>query len=468
MPKISGRLRSVPSIDRVLNTPTADVVLARFDRELVKHTVRAVLDELRRSLAAGHNHIAPSADEVMALALTRIEQELPLRMRRIVNATGVVLHTNLGRAVLAPEAITAVETAASGAVNLELDADSGKRGSRDDLVTDDLRTLTGADAATVVNNNAAAVLLALNTLAEGRQVIVSRGELIEIGGSFRIPDVLAKSGAKLREVGTTNRTHARDYEAAVGDDTALLLKVHTSNYRIVGFTSDVSLTELVAIGRAHGLPVMEDLGSGALIDLSAHGLPKEPLVSERLALGVDLVSFSGDKLLGGPQAGILVGRRDLIDRINRNPLKRALRCDKLTLAALAATLRLYRTSPDLRQSLPTLRCLTRPLEEMTAIGEAAVPLLRQTLGVEFEIELIDSEGEIGSGALPVESLPSKAIAITSQTMGEDAIATMFRRSEPPVIGRIHAGRFLLDLRTIFDPSDLVPQRPAPATPNPEP
>jgi L-seryl-tRNA(Ser) seleniumtransferase len=269
---------------------------------------------------------------------------------------------------------------------------------------------------------------------------------------------MAKSGALLREVGTTNRTHADDYAAALTAQTALLLKVHTANYRIVGFTSDVSLETLVGIGHARNLPVMEDLGSGALIDLSAYGLPKEPVVAERIRMGADVVTFSGDKLLGGPQAGLIVGRREWIARIKRNPLKRALRCDKLTLAALAATLRLYRMAPDLRTALPTLRWLTRSLPDMEAVGQVALPALRAALGEGFVVELVGSESEIGSGALPIENLPTRAISITHPNVGADDIASHFRSADPPIIGRIQAGRFLLDLRGIFEPSDLVPHR----------
>jgi L-seryl-tRNA(Ser) seleniumtransferase len=449
-------LRAIPSVDRVLNTAAAAGALARFQRAYVTHSIRAVLNDFRQRLAADSTLHPPSPDEVMAAAAARMEAERPLALRPVVNATGVVLHTNLGRAVLAPEAIDAVARIAATASNLEYDLQGGERGDRDDLIAEDLCTLTGAEAATVVNNNAAAVLLALNTLAEGREVIVSRGELIEIGGSFRIPDVMAKSGAQLHEVGTTNRTHTRDYAAAMNERTALLLKVHTSNYRIVGFTSDVSLEELVRIGHERDVPVMEDLGSGALVDLTAYGLPKEPVVGERIHAGADVVTFSGDKLLGGPQAGIIVGRRVLIERIKRNPLKRALRCDKLTLAALGATLRLYRTAPDLRTALPTLRWLTRPLTEMEAIGAAAMPLLRAALGEGFAIELLDSQSEIGSGALPVENLPTKVISITHATLSANDIERRFRSADPPILGRIQSGRFLLDLRGVFRAEDLVP------------
>ena len=455
----SERLRALPSVDRVLNTAGAAGVLARTSRGFVVDMIRLVLDDLRQRVAAGELADIPSDEAVMAEAAARVDAQRQVPPHAVVNAPGVVLHTNLGRALLAAEAVEAAARAAAQAVTVEYDLTRGERADRDDLVAGDLRALSAAAAATVVNNNAAAVLLALNTLAEGREVIVSRGELIEIGGSFRIPDVMAKSGVVLREVGTTNRTHARDYAEAVNERTALLLKVHTSNYRLVGFTSAVSLEELVQIGRVRGIPVMEDLGSGALIDLSRYGLPKEPVVAERVQLGADLVTFSGDKLLGGPQAGLIVGSQELIGRLKRNPLKRALRCDKLTLAALAATLRLYRTAPDLRTALPTLRWLTRPLGEMDDVGRAALPLLRAALGDGFALELIDAQSEVGSGALPVESLPTRAIGVTHARLGADDIAARFRRSVPPILGRIHAGRFLLDLRGIFAPEEVVPQEP---------
>lgn len=457
MAELSARLRAIPSVDRVLNTDAAREALAHFERGYVTAAVRAVLDETRQRMSAAASVLSPSPEEVMQAAIARMEAQQPLSLRPVVNATGVVLHTNLGRALLAEPAVDAVVHAAANAVNLEFDVEHGERGERDAHVVEDVRALTGAEAATVVNNNAAAVLLALNTLAEGREVIVSRGELIEIGGSFRIPEVMAKSGARLREVGTTNRTHPRDYAAAINQHTALLLKVHTSNYRVVGFTSAVSVQELVQLGHERWVPVMEDLGSGALVDLSAYGLPKEPVVAERIRSGADVVTFSGDKLLGGPQAGIIVGRRELIERINRNPLKRALRCDKLTLAALAATLRLYRTAPDLAQALPTLRWLTRPLAEMEAVGRAALPLLQVALGAGFHLALEDSESEIGSGALPIEAVASKVISITHGEHGPQEIAHLFRQATPPIIGRIHSDRFLLDLRGIFRPEELVPR-----------
>jgi L-seryl-tRNA(Ser) seleniumtransferase len=445
MSRSPAPLRALPSVDRLLTAPAAADLLQIYARPYVTEMVRATLDAVRDRVRAGAE--TPANDEILEEVAARLARDAAPRLQRVINATGVVLHTNLGRAALAPAAAEAAALAA-GAVNLEYDLESGRRGDRDELIEADLCALSGAEAATVVNNNAAAVLLVLNTLADGREVIVSRGELVEIGGSFRIPEVLAKSGARLREVGTTNRTHRRDYEAALGESTGALLKVHRSNYRIIGFTAEVGLDELVALGRARGVPVIEDLGSGALIDLSTYGLPKEPVVAERLALGADVITFSGDKLLGGPQAGLIVGRRDAVAAIKANPLKRALRCDKLTLAALAATLSLYRRSAHLDRDLPALRWLARPLAEIEAIAIAAVPVLQQLLGPEFHLEVCASRSEIGSGALPGETLETRVIAVTHPQLGADAIARRFRGARPPVIGRIETGRFLLDVRTV--------------------
>jgi len=445
--------RAIPSVERLLQSPAAGRLVARWRRERVVGMVREVLRDVRAALDAGGQ--VPADEVLLARIADRLEADATPRLTRVVNATGVVLHTNLGRAPLSETAIDAITLAARGAVNLELDLTTGRRGSRDALVEDDLRALTGAEAALVVNNNAAAVLLAVAALAAGREVVVSRGELVEIGGSFRMPEVMGLSGARLREVGTTNRTHADDYRRAVGPDTGLLLKAHTSNYRIVGFTAAVELAELVAIGRDAGVPVLEDLGSGALIDLAAYGLPREPLVRERIAAGADLVTFSGDKLLGGPQAGVIVGRAEHVERLARHPLRRALRPDKLTLAALAATLRLYREAPDLPAALPVLRWLTRPLAEMEAIGHAVAPRLAERLGPGHVVTVVTSEAEAGSGALPVAPLASRALAIEHATRSSEDIAARFRAARPPVLGRIHGGRFLLDLRGVFAPEDLL-------------
>jgi L-seryl-tRNA(Ser) seleniumtransferase len=451
-------LRELPSVDRLLSHPKSNSLLARFNRDYVIRQCRATLDELRVHIREGKSVAAEELEEESILA--RLEERMDLesesRLIRVINATGTVLHTNLGRALLSEAAIDAVCRAGRNPVNLEYDVVRGGRGKREDMIETLLLSLTGAEAATVVNNNAAAVLLGLNTLAGGKEVIVSRGELIEIGGSFRIPEIMARSGAILKEVGSTNRTHPEDYEKAIGENTALLLKVHTSNYKIVGFSSEVSLTELVAIGKKYKIPVMEDLGSGALIDLSRYGLPKEPLVAERIADGADIVTFSGDKILGGPQAGLVVGKRAWVSQMSKNPLHRALRCGKLTLAALEATLRLYQQSANIPEQLPTLKAFIRNLKEIAAMGERLLPALEKALGKDFQLSLEDSTSQIGSGALPTEEIPTMVIAIRRDGMGAERIAEMFRRANPPIIGRIKDNRFLLDLRTIFDPMDLVP------------
>jgi L-seryl-tRNA(Ser) seleniumtransferase len=454
----SELLRELPSVDRLLGHSRTEALLARFSRRYVTRHCRDVLDQLRTEIRQGGSITASELSE--ASILTRLERriaaEREFRLTRVVNATGTVLHTNLGRALLPQAAIDAMARAAGHPVNLEYDLTRGERGQREEPVEVLLVALTGAEAATVVNNNAAAVLVALNTLASGREVIVSRGELIEIGGAFRLPEVMAKSGAILKEVGTTNRTHPGDYQRAIGPQTGLLLKVHTSNYKIVGFSSDVTLGELVAIGNQHHVPVMEDLGSGALVDLSRYGLPKEPVVAERLAVGTDIVTFSGDKVLGGPQAGLVVGKKHWVSQISRNPLHRAVRCGKLTIAALEATLKLYLESGNLVEDIPTLKAFVRPIAELERVAEDVIPALQRVLGEGFRLTVENSTAQIGSGALPTEELPTKIIAVENEEIGAERIAARFRSARPPILGRIRDGRFLLDLRTIFDPEDLIP------------
>jgi L-seryl-tRNA(Ser) seleniumtransferase len=449
-------LRAIPPIDDCLRAAEKLPSLAELGRGYLRTLARRAQDDIRAALASGRGEVPRDRNAMLELISRAIADKAATdqpAMKPLANATGVVLHTNLGRAILAEPAIEALELAARSTVNLEFDLARGARGDRDDLVEAELLELTGAEAATVVNNNAAAVLIALNTLAEGREVIVSRGELIEIGGAFRIPDVMAKSGAHLCEVGTTNRTHREDYARAIGPNTALILKVHPSNYRIVGFTSEVALDELAALGRESVVPVMEDLGSGALIDLATYGLPREPVVAERVAAGADLVTFSGDKLLGGPQAGLIVGKRELVDRIRKNPLKRALRCDKLTLAALAATLRIYLRSGEPAAELPTLRILSRSIGEIRQAAGRARDILAERLGPEFTLEVVDSEAEIGSGAMPVEKLESVALRIAHPEKSPETIAAIFRRAR--IIGRITNDAFHLDMRTVEDPAVLA-------------
>jgi L-seryl-tRNA(Ser) seleniumtransferase len=448
-------LRELPSVDRLLNHARGAVLLSRYNHDYVAQKCREALDRLRAAIRQGS--IRDLSDDAI---LNQVEQRIAVESQPghicVVNATGTILHTNLGRALLPQAAIDAMVAVAGNPINLEYDLVAGKRGKREETLEQLLIELTGAEAATVVNNNAAAVLLGLNSLAQGKEVIVSRGELIEIGGAFRIPEIMAKSGAILREVGATNRTHPADYENAINDNTALLLKVHTSNYKVVGFTAEVTLEQLVAIGKKNNLPVMEDLGSGALIDLSNYGLPKEPIVAERIQAGAAVVTFSGDKILGGPQAGLIVGKKELIGKMNKNHLQRALRCGKLTLAALEATLRRYRQSPNIVNEIPTLRAFTRPVDEMRSMGEALLPKLETTLGKEFHLSLTESTSQIGSGALPTEELPTLVVTIEHANISANAIAKRFRQANPPIIGRIEDERFLLDLRTIFDANDLIP------------
>jgi len=443
----------LPSVDECLRAAEVVPALAGLSRSYLKLQVQRTQAALRAAIVAGRETISGDRDSMVQAIVRAAERAVAAdeaRLYPVVNATGVVLHTNLGRAILAEAAIEAVEVAARSAVNLEYDLETGGRGDRDSIVEDEICALTGAEAATVVNNNAAAVVLTLNSLAEGREVVVSRGEMIEIGGSFRLPDVMAKSGAILKEVGTTNRTHRSDYADAIGAATALLLKVHPSNYRVVGFTSEVSLEELVEIGRERGVEVMEDLGSGALIDLEEFGIAREPVVRERVAAGAGIVTFSGDKLLGGPQAGIIVGRRALVERIKRNPLKRALRCDKLTIAALSATLRIYLRSKDIGSELPTLRILGRSKSEIAAMAPRAREILVDRLGTEYRVEIVDATSQVGSGAMPVKELDTVALRVTHPLKSANAIASMFRRAR--IIGRIVDDSFQLDLRTVEDPA----------------
>jgi L-seryl-tRNA(Ser) seleniumtransferase len=459
MKETQALLRGLPSIDRLLGNPKTVSWLARLDRGYVTRCCRDVLEELRAGISRGDDVAAAALEEdaILQRVERRMHRDSQASLEPVVNATGTILHTNLGRALLPRSAIDAVIQVAGQPASLEYDLERGARGRRETAIEQLLVWLTGAEAATVVNNNAAAVLVAVNTLASGKEVVVSRGELIEIGGAFRIPEIVARSGAVLREVGTTNRTHPHDYERAIGPNTGLLLKVHTSNYRIVGFSSEVTLQELVEIGRRHGLPVMEDLGSGALVDLSRYGLPREPVVSERITTGADVVTFSGDKILGGPQSGLIVGRTAWVSQIASNPLHRAVRCGKLTLAALEATLKIYQQSSDIAGEIPTLRTFTRRVSELERIAADAAPALRTALGPGFRVSIEDASSQVGSGALPTEELPTKVLAVESDTVSAERLAQRFREARPPIIGRIHDGRFLLDLRTIFDGSELIPR-----------
>ncbi len=430
----------------------------RFGRILVTEFVRELLDEARSgahpALVEGDRF---DHSQFVALLRQKLSAACASSQCKVLNLTGTVLHTNLGRAVLPSEAATAVAEAMTAATNLEYDLARGTRGERDDHVAHWITRLTGAEAATVVNNNAAAVLLVLGTLAARKEVIVSRGELVEIGGAFRIPDIMSRAGCRLIEVGTTNRTHLRDYVEAIGPRTAALMKVHTSNYAIQGFTAQVAEEELGELARTHSLPFIVDLGSGMLVDLERWGLPHEPTVRETLAHGADLVTFSGDKLLGGPQAGLIAGRRDLVARINRNPLKRALRVDKMRLAALEAVLKLYADPDRLRSRLPTLTWLTRERDEIAKTAQQVMPALVSALAGRAEVNQVDCRSQIGSGSLPVDLLPSVGVAIRPLAGGRrsgrevEKLAAAFRKLPIPVVGRIQEGALHFDLRTLDDP-----------------
>jgi L-seryl-tRNA(Ser) seleniumtransferase len=452
-----------PSVDRVLNLTSMQPVIGRFGHARAVETVRAVLDEARAVWRNGVSEALLSEEEAMARCAHLLEASEQPSLRPVFNLTGTVLHTNLGRALFPAEAVQAVVDVLTRPCNLEFDLDNGRRGDRDSHLEDLLCQLTGAEAATVVNNNAAAVFLALNALAARKEVIVSRGELVEIGGAFRVPDIMARAGCRLIEVGTTNRTHLRDFEAAITPKTALLLKVHASNYAIVGFTAAVAEAELAQLAHQHDLPFMIDLGSGTLVDLTKWGLPTEPTPQQALAAGIDLVTFSGDKLLGGPQAGIIAGRSELIAKIKKNPLKRALRLDKMTIAALEAILRLYQDPDRLAERLPTLRLLTRTADEIKSVAARVLLPLQNRLAQHYLVEMRACSSQIGSGSLPVERLASHGIAIRPARKGRgegtalEKLAAALRALPVPVIGRIEDGALILDLRCLEDEAGFISQ-----------
>ncbi|GKX53833.1 L-seryl-tRNA(Sec) selenium transferase [Budvicia aquatica] len=447
----------IPSVDRLLNEPAMSALVVEYGQHLVVESLRYLQQQARQQIT--HSASLPEWCHDWASEVNRylmIKQRAGLQP--VFNLSGTVLHTNLGRALLAEEAIDAVASAMRNAVTLEYDLDGAGRGHRDNVISELLCELTGAQAACIVNNNAAAVLLMLAAVAPDKEVVVSRGELVEIGGAFRVPDVMRQAGCKLVEVGTTNRTHLRDYRDAANDNTGLLMKVHTSNYSIEGFTAAVDEKELVALGRELNLPVATDLGSGSLIDLQQYGLPAEPMPQNLIAAGVDLVTFSGDKLLGGPQAGIIVGAKHWIEKIQRHPLKRALRAGKITLAALEATLRLYQQPERLQSALPTLRLLSRDASEMKRMAADMLPPLQQKYGEEFNVSAEPCLSQIGSGSLPVDRLPSYALTFSpkdgrGRTL--EALAERWRGLPVPVIGRLQEGKLWLDLRCLQDERSLL-------------
>ena len=439
----------IPGVDRVLNERAIQTLSKRCGTSVLTDMIRQAIDRVRGMMRDGEAVDASRevlTEWIVADVQSQLADSLAPNLRRVVNATGVILHTNLGRAPLPDVAVKHIVDIAGSYSNLELDLETGQRGSRTTLVEKLLCELTGAEAAAIANNNAAAVLLTLNTLAGGKEAIVSRGQLVEIGGSFRIPDIMARSGAQLVEVGTTNRTHLSDYEAALTENTGVMLAVHPSNYKVMGFTSEVALEDIVVLGRRRGVPVAHDLGGGVLVNLRDYGLPYEPLVSDSISAGADVVMFSGDKVLGGPQCGIIVGKQNVVEQIRKNPLMRALRCGKLTYAALEATLKLFLNPDGLKRQHPTLRMLTEPVTTLEQRGRRLLQAIGELEG--FSGELVDSHAQTGSGALPLENIPSVAVAIFDGDIL--SLSNRLRRHDPPVICYVRDNRLFLDLRTIRD------------------
>ena len=448
-------LRKIPSVDEILSRPEMVVLLKIHPRHVVVEAIRKGLGRLREEILQKEElHESEdtlfSFENLSSIFQKEIDLQIQPRLRRVINATGVVIHTNLGRAPLHPSAIEHLIEVSKTYSNLEYDLDRGERGSRTIHVEEILCRLSGAESALVVNNNAGAVLLVLNSLAEGKEVIVSRGELVEIGGAFRIPDVMKRSGALLREVGTTNRTHFNDYQKAIGPETALLLKVHTSNFRVMGFTSEVSPQDLVQLGKEYQLPVVDDLGSGCLIDLTRYGLEKEPTVQEMIKTGVDAVTISGDKLLGGPQAGIILGKKKILDLFKINPLTRALRIDKLTLAALESTLLLYFDEKKAMEEIPTLRMLSLDTKRLKKRGKRLLKRLSGMTNKKMAFTLKEDVSQVGGGALPLQDLPTVVVAIKPLEFSVNSLEENLRKGDPPIVCRISKEELILDMRTVFD------------------
>ncbi len=443
MEEVKTLLRALPQVDEILK----ESVFETFPRTIVLKAIRQSIDSTRKAILGGQ--VKQVSKDLIINEALKIAADLSMpSLKRVINATGIVIHTNLGRAPLAEEALRAIESTAKGYSNLELDLCTGKRGKRYDHLRDLLRDLSGAEDVIVVNNNAAAVLLCLSALARGREVVVSRGELVEIGGAFRVPDVMLQSGAILKEVGTTNKTHLRDYEAVITEQTGLLLKVHRSNYRIVGFTEEVSIEDLVKLGREHSVPVMFDLGSGCLFDLKPYGIQDEPLVQDIIAKGTDIVTFSGDKLLGGPQAGIILGRKDLIAVIARHPLTRAVRIDKMTLAALEATLRLYLEPEKVKEKVPVIKALLTPAETLKRRAMRLKRSLRGGLPPGISLAVEHDTTRAGGGSLP--EVPFETYVLAVEGVPAQSLHDTMRRMSPPVMGRIKEDKYILDMRTVTD------------------
>lgn len=450
--------RAIPSVDKLLKTPRGSALVAEFGHYAFVDQARSLIEQIRHQIQQDQNlpDVIQTENGIFDVISDHLQAQKQVAIKKVFNLTGTVLHTNLGRGLWSQGAIAAATDAMKHNVALEFDIDAGKRSHRDLYISQLLQQITGAEAACVVNNNAAAVLLMLATFAQGKEVIVSRGELVEIGGAFRIPDIMQQAGCKLVEVGTTNRTHLRDYRHVINENTAFLMKIHTSNFHIQGFTASVSEEELVELGKEFDLPVISDLGSGSLTDLTAFNLPEEPMVQQKIAAGVDLVSFSGDKLLGGPQAGIIIGKKALIDRLQQHPLKRVLRCDKVILSALEATLRHYLFPDKLAENLPTLQLLTQSLESLQHKAEQLKTTLHKRLDSRYLLQIEPSLAQIGSGALPTEQIPSIAVTISASKQSDLLdLEKHFKTYPQPIIARIHQQKMWLDLRSVAEFGELV-------------
>ncbi|RKD32478.1 L-seryl-tRNA(Sec) selenium transferase [Thermohalobacter berrensis] len=444
----------LPKVDQVLSNDNIKKLMKRIPRDIIVESIREELDLLRKKIKDGIIiSLKELEKEIIKLpnnVTSNANEKIKPKFKRVINATGVVIHTNLGRSLISPKIIDHIKDVTTNYSNLEFDLDEGKRGSRYSHIEEIIAKVTGAESAMVVNNNAAAVLLVLSTIAKEKEVVVSRGELVEIGGSFRVPDVMEQSGAKLVDVGTTNKTHIWDYERAIGEDTAALLKVHTSNYRILGFTSSVKLEDLVKLGERYNIPVVEDLGSGVLVDLSKYGLQYEPTVQESIKAGVDIVTFSGDKLLGGPQAGIIIGKKKYIDEMKKNPLTRAIRIDKFTISALEATLRLYLNEEDAIKNIPTLKMLTTSLNELEKKAQILYRKIDEKVEDNISIKITDQFSQVGGGSMPLEEIPTKAIMISSNNHSVSNIERKLRKFHTPIVARIYKDNLFIDLRTVKD------------------
>jgi L-seryl-tRNA(Ser) seleniumtransferase len=455
-------LRLLPSVDALLNDKKASSLLEKFGREAVLSAARNILDEFRRAIVEAPSGVRKEEDlsreRILDLVHNYLEEKFVPSLDRAINATGIIMHSGLGRAVLSEEAREALQNTARGYCRLALDRESGRRSQRDNHVSGLLAELTGAEAATVVNNNAAATILILNSIARGKEVIISRGQLVEIGGSFRMPDVMTMSGATLTEVGTTNKTHLHDYADAVNENTGAIMRVHHSNYRILGFAEEPGIAELCELGKERGLPVVDDLGSGALVDLRDYGLEAEPMVQMSIQAGASMACFSGDKLIGGPQSGIIVGRAEFIDRLKKNPLARAFRCGKLTLAALEATLKLFLVPEKLRERHPIYRMLSLKVEELETRAHQVLINVRGFLEGKAQVRMEDGESQMGSGSVPVETIPTKLLSLRPTSISAESLARKLRYFQPPVFSRVHRDSVLLDFRTIQPDEDSLVEK----------